>query len=115
MNRREVLTTAPAAGLSGMIAFAGPGQAFANPGLSLADKVMHHIAEIERLLQEAAPENVTLTGVQWRTGFDDVWASGVWECPGGEYGAYRLAHFRPAYRPEWWIQAAPGIAGEDAA
>lgn len=106
MNRRALISAAPAA----MMVGAMPVQAAA-PEMSLADKILHHVAEIQRLLQEAAPENVTFTGAQWVRDHTEFWASGVWNCPSGEYGAYRLAHFRPAVKPDWWIEAAPRIAG----
>lgn len=106
MNRRELLVTAPAA----MIVSAAPVQASANPELSLAEKVLHHVAEIERLLQESAPENVTFTGAQWLCGQNNFWASGHWVNPENE-NDYTLAHFRPAHKPDWWIQAAPRIGG----
>ncbi|WP_126154522.1 hypothetical protein [Paracoccus haematequi] len=78
---------------------------------TLADQILHHVAEIERLLQDAAPEGVELTSVCWRVGADDFWASGDWIDP-VDPRFYKLAHFRPQHRPDWWVQ---GMEGGEAA
>jgi len=109
VTRRNLLAAAPAAGIAAMMP--GASAIAAVPaGAPLAEQVLHHVAEIERLLQDAAPENVTLTGVQWRTGRNNFWASGHWVNPRNEFD-YQLAHFRPQHRANWWLQDKPRIMG----
>lgn len=100
-NRRHLLSGIPAFGFGALIA-AGAEAVEQLPEGTLTDRVLHHVAEIERLLREAAPEGVELTSVCWRAGADDFWASGDWI--GAGPGEYRLAHFRPKHRPDWWVQ-----------
>lgn len=103
LPRRAVLSLAALPLAAGCAAPALAQTAIPQPDeMPLADQIAHHVAEIERLLQEAAPENVELTSVCWKVGKGDFWASGDWFHPWSRH--YRLAHYRPHYRTEWWIQ-----------
>lgn len=101
-KRRQVVKALPvvAAGCATPALAQNPNSGF--DVMPLADKIAHHVAEIERLLQEAAPENVELSSVCWKVGKGDFWATGDWFHPWSCH--YRLAHYRPHYRPDWWIQ-----------
>lgn len=102
VTRRTLLCAAPAAGFA---ALAGAGAA-----ASVADQVMQHVREIERLLRDAALENVELSGFRWNPQDDDFIANGRWLNPRSEWDC-RPAHFRPRYRPSWWVQEPPRILG----
>lgn len=91
-TRRSLLRTAPAAGLAAMMAGAVPA-AQAEPD------IMHHVREIERLLNADLPEGATLKGFEFRCGEDgidpaSIWASGLTE-------GFNLCHARPGVFDGW--------------
>ncbi len=108
VTRRNIVLGLPAAAVA-MAAGGNPVRAQAEPA-TVAEQVMHHVHEIERLLMAAAPEGVFLRSFRWGPQDDDFIVHAIWENPDNAWDC-RPAHFRPRYRPGWWVQDPPVIAG----
>ena len=110
ISRRALMLGAPVAIAASVVAATPANPAEVLPAIAgdLADQIAHHVAEIERLLQGAAPQDVTLSGVQWTKWGGSFWASGHWVNPDDPYD-YNLAHYRPI--KGWWVQEPPRFIG----
>ncbi|MBN8292810.1 hypothetical protein JI664_12620 [Rhodobacter sp. NTK016B] len=108
VSRRQLLSAAPAAGLAAMMTGAVPVPAPAETPVPADDwmaEIMAHVECILELLNDSSPDDVSITGFEFRCDSNGLIPEGVW-ATGHRWsdenpGLRGLVHARPGIASPW--------------
>lgn len=96
-TRRSILTMAPAAGLSALMAGAVPASSIHSDWM---DQIMDHVHQIVALLNSNAPEDTSLQGFEFRCNSEGLIQESIWATAIPDHCRW-LAHARPGIASGW--------------